>query len=94
MSCDTVPGERDVLSGIAVLRVMCPNGEMPKEFRAGFWRLMDDVNAEVTRLRAENRKCRLTLRTIATQRDSSTQCQTDSARLASNTLAELGETLR
>lgn len=59
MSSDTLPGERDVLSGIAALRIMCPNGEMPKEFRAGFWRLMDDVHAEITRLRAENRALRI-----------------------------------
>lgn len=59
MSSDTLPGERDVLSGITTLRIMCPNGEMPKEFRKGFWRLMDDVHAEITRLRAENRALRI-----------------------------------
>jgi hypothetical protein len=48
-----------VLSGVTALRMMCPNGEMPKEFRAGFWRLMDDVHAEITRLRAENRALRI-----------------------------------
>ena len=55
MSSDTLPGERDVLSGITALRIMCPNGEMPKEVRAGFWKLMDDVHAEITKLRAQLR---------------------------------------
>lgn len=59
MSSDTLPGEQDVLAGITTLRIMCPNGEMPKEFRAGFWRLMDDVHAEIARLRAENRALRI-----------------------------------
>lgn len=59
MSSDTLPGERDVLSAISALQIMCPNGEMPKEFRAGFWRAMDDAYAEIVRLRAENRALRI-----------------------------------
>ena len=59
MSSDIEPGQRDVLTGISALRIMCPNGEMPKEFRAGFWRLMDEVYEEITKLRAENRRLRL-----------------------------------
>ena len=61
MSSDTLPGERDVLSAISALQIMCPNGEMPKEFRAGFWRVMDDAYAEIYRLRAENRSLRAAL---------------------------------
>lgn len=60
MSHDLTPDEQpsDVLSQITTLRMMSPDGEMPKKWHEGFWRVMDRAHAEITRLRAENRALR------------------------------------
>jgi hypothetical protein len=68
--------------------------------RGGRWNKTADTiqwaHERIERLETESRAalaklndCRLALQTIATQRDSATQCPTDSARLARNTLAEI-----
>lgn len=60
MSHDLNPDEQpnDVLFQLTSLRMMSPNGEMPKKWHDGFWRVMDAAHAEIKRLRAENRALR------------------------------------
>lgn len=55
---DDPQSTKDVLFHITTLRLMSPNGEMPKKWHDGFWRVMDEAHAEIVRLRDENRALR------------------------------------